>query len=329
MKNDVEVEAQAASVSVQAAGKRQKKQLQKLETQAAAGSTMIHKVMGSEIKFKLVEVPAEKIELSTMVYLGNERNQYLLDAHAVGDLIETFKEEGQQVPAFGRNICGQIEIADGSRRRFTALETKQPFYIWVGDLDEQQMQFLSDVGNCYKETSAWEKGLRYARMKNNASQEKVAKALGMSRKVMMRCINTAELPKEFIRCFASPNDLSARKGEELGKIYKAMSVEKKGEVATFFDAWIVNEKGKYTRDEIVELFLTKCNAVKEKPKKSESKPKKSESNPLNYRELAMGATVALEDGNAVINIPEVSEDALRAIEDFISQTLSKEALNKC
>ena len=147
MKNDVEVEAQTASVSVQAAGKRQKKQLQKLEAQAAAGSTMIHKVMGKEVKFKLVEVPADKIELSTMVYLGNERNQFLLDAHAVSDLIATFKDQGQQVPAFGRDVCGQIEIADGTRRRFTALETKQPFYVWVGNLDEQQMQFLSDVGN--------------------------------------------------------------------------------------------------------------------------------------------------------------------------------------
>ncbi|MEZ9880550.1 ParB/RepB/Spo0J family partition protein [Vibrio sp. 10N.261.51.E5] len=317
MKSDVQVEVQPSSVSVQEAGKRNKKKLQKLESQAAAGSTMTHKVMGKEVKFKLVEVPADKIELSTMVYLGNERNQFLLDAHAVSDLIETFKDQGQQVPAFGRDVCGQIEIADGSRRRFTALETKKPFYVWVGDLDEQQMQFLSDVGNKYKDTSAWEKGLRYERMLNNATQEEVAEAVGVSRKAMMRCVNTAQLPKAFIRSFTSPNELSARKGEALYKVYKTLTEEKQEEIVNFCDSWLIPEKGKHATEEIIDLFITKCGATNDKPEA------------VKPRELAMGATVALKNGNATINIPKISDDSLKAIEDFISQTLSKEALDNC
>lgn len=317
MKSDVQVEVQPSSVSVQEAGKRNKKKLQKLESQAAAGSTMTHKVMGREVKFKLVEVPADKIELSTMVYLGNERDQFLLDAHAVSDLIETFKEQGQQVPAFGRDVCGQIEISDGSRRRFTALETKKPFYVWVGDLDEQQMQFLSDVGNKYKDTSAWEKGLRYERMLKSATQEDVAEVVGVSRKAMMRCVNTAQLPKAFIRSFTSPNELSARKGEALYKVYKALTEEKQEEIINFCESWLIPEKGKHTTEEIVDLFTTKCGTTKEKPEA------------MKPRELAMGATVALKNGNATINIPKVSDDSLKAIEAFISQTLSKEAVDNC
>ena len=318
MKNDVDVETQNSSVSVQAAGKSKKKQLQKLEAQAASGSTMTHKVMGKEVKFKLVEVPADKIERSTMVYLGNERNQFLLDAHAVSDLMETFREQGQQVPAFGRDVCGQIEIADGSRRRFTALETKKPFYVWVGDLDEKQMQFLSDVGNQYKDTSAWEKGLRYERMiKIAASQEAVAEIVGKSRKTIMRCVNTAQLPKAFIQSFTSPNELSARKGDSLYKLYKDLDEQKKEEIINFCNSWLVNNKGKHTTEEIISLFITKCDA---KIEKQEEMPP---------RELAMGTTVKLKNGNATINIPNISDESLSLIEKFIDETLSKEALDKC
>ena len=317
MKNDVEIQAKTASVSVQAAvPKGRKKQLQKREAHAA-GSTMIHKVMGSEIKFELVEIPAEKIELSTMVWLTNERDQELLDAHAVNDLIESFKEQGQQVPAFGRNVCGQIEIADGSRRRHTALETNQSFFVWVGDLSPEQMEYLSDIGNQYKETSAYEKGLRYEKLLKNATQEEVSKAIGVTRKAMMRCVQTAQLPKEFIRSFTSPNELSARKGETLYKVYKVLNKEKQEDIVNFCESWLIPEKGKHTTEEIIELFITKCGAASEKPEA------------LKPRQLSMGATVTLKNGNATFNIPKVSDESLKAIEEFIDKTLSNEALNNC
>lgn len=317
MKNDVEVDVAPSSVSVQAAGKRHKKTLQKLEEKAAAGSTMTHKVMGKEVVFKLVEVPASKIEMSTMVWLANERAQELLDAHAVSDLLESFRDQGQQVPAFGRDICGQIEIADGSRRRHTALETKKPFYVWVGDLSSEQMEYLSEIGNQYKGTSAYEKGLKYKKLLKNAKQEEVSEAVGVTRKAMMRCVQTAQLPLEFIRSFTSPNELSARKGEALYKLYKPLNEEQQLEIINFCESWLVPEKGKHTTDEIINHFITKCGATGEKPE------------PIKPRELAMGATVALKNGNATINIPKVSDDSLKAIEDFISQTLSKEALDSC
>lgn len=317
MKNDVEVDVTPSSVSVQAAGKRHKKTLQKLEEKAAAGSTMTHKVMGKEVVFKLVEVPASKIEMSTMVWLANERAQELLDAHAVSDLLESFRDQGQQVPAFGRDICGQIEIADGSRRRHTALETKKPFYVWVGDLSPEQMEYLSEIGNQYKETSAYEKGLKYKKLLKNATQEEVSEAVGVTRKAMMRCVQTAQLPQAFIRSFTSPNELSARKGEALYKLYKTLNEEQQLEIINFCESWLVPEKGKHTTDEIINHFITKCGATGEKPEA------------IKHRELAMGATVALKNGSATINIPKVSDDSLKAIEKFISQTLSKEALDNC
>lgn len=314
MKNDVTVKVTPCSVSVQAAGKRHKKTLQKLGEKAAAGSTMTYSVMGKEVVFKLVVIPAEKIEMCTIVWLGNERSQELLDAHAVSDLLESFEDQGQQVPAYGRDVCGQIEIADGSRRRYTALATKQPFYIWVGDLSPEQMEYLSQIGNQYKQTSAYEKGLRYRRLLKNATQDDVSKAVGVTRKAMMRCVHTAELPKVFIRSFTSPNELSARTGETLYRLFKRLDLKMQLEVHEFCEKCLIPEKGKLTTDEIIYHFKVICGAGEE--------PK-----PIKPRELAMGATVTLKNGNAMINIPKVSDNSLKAIEDFISQTLSKEALD--
>lgn len=315
MKNDVEVKVKAGSVSVQAAGRHSKKKLKKLEEKAAAGSTMTHKVMGKEVVFKLVEVPYKKIETSTMVWLENERVQELLDVHAVSDLIDSFKDQGQQVPAYGRNVCGIIEVPDGSRRRHTALETHQPFYTWVGDLNDEQMAYLSEVGNKYKETSAYEKGRRYAKLLNSATQEEVSEAVGITRKAMMRCVQTSMLPEAFIHSFASPNELSARRGEKLYKLYKVLTEYQQQEIITFCESWLITEKGKYTTDELIDLFINKCGVKKERPATIEP------------RELAMGASVLVKNGNATFNVPKVSEASLKAIEDFISRTLSEEAVN--
>ncbi|MDE1333337.1 ParB/RepB/Spo0J family partition protein [Vibrio aestuarianus] len=315
MKNDVEVDVTPRSVSVQAAGQRHKKTLQKLEDKAAAGSTMTHKVMGKEVVFKLVEVPASKIEMSTMVWLANERAQELLDAHAVSDLLESFRDQGQQVPAFGRDVCGQIEIADGSRRRHTALETKKPFYVWVGDLSPEQMEYLSEIGNQYKETSAYEKGLRYEKLLKNATQEEVSEAVGVTRKAMMRCVQTAQLPLEFIRSFTSPNELSARKGEVLHKLYKALNEEQQLEIVNFCESWLIPEKGKHTTDELVDLFTTKCVGTKTETTKPEPKT------------LTGNATVMVKNGNARFDIKKVSPQSLKAIEEAITKILDQEALD--
>ena len=316
IKNDVEVELAPSSVSVEAAGKKNKRQLEKLGAKAAAGSTLTQKVLGKEVTFKLVEVKPKDIERQTMVWMENERDQELLDEHSLAHLIPSFEENGQQEPAKGRELCGIFEIADGSSRRGTAIITKKPYYAWIGDLTDEQMTYLSEIGNTYKDTSAYEKGKKYTRLLNKATQEEVSNAVGISRKAMMRCVKTASLPKSFVRSFSSPNELSARRGEALFTIYNKPSTPK-DEVDEFFDYWVTSEKGSLNTEELIALFENECGVTKkivevEKP-----------------RELAMGATVKIKNGNATFNVPKVSESSLEQIEAFISKTLSEEALKNC
>jgi len=92
MKNDLDVEIKESSVSTaRIRGKRDKsapvKVSEKLDEQV--GNTLTKPVKGVEVTFTLKKIPAKKVDLSTMVWLENERDQELLDEFAISDILPT------------------------------------------------------------------------------------------------------------------------------------------------------------------------------------------------------------------------------------------------
>ncbi|UAN38776.1 ParB/RepB/Spo0J family plasmid partition protein [Enterobacter asburiae] len=187
-----------------------------------SGNSITLPVCGRNVAFKLETIPANKVEMATMVWLGNERDQELLNESALADLIPSFLTSGQQNPAFARRTSGIIEIADGSRRRKTAIITGSDYRVLVGELDDEQMQWLSQVGNDYRPTSAYERGKRYLRRLKDfdGNVKALAEAEGIDRNIVNRCMNTAGLPKEILSIFKHPGELSARAGDALSKVYQ-------------------------------------------------------------------------------------------------------------
>ncbi|MFH8136282.1 ParB/RepB/Spo0J family plasmid partition protein [Pantoea osteomyelitidis] len=188
----------------------------------AKGNTIVIPVCGREVKFILETVPSERVEKTTRVWTGNERVQEFLTEDALDDLIPSFLLNGQQNPAFGRKVEDNIEIADGSRRRMAAIFTSSDYRVLVGELDDEQMDALCKLGNDYRPTSAYERGKRYAlRLKNEFANNisALSDAEGISRKVIMRCVNTSMLPHDVISLFSHPGELSARAGEQLYKAF--------------------------------------------------------------------------------------------------------------
>ncbi|HGA3389954.1 TPA: ParB/RepB/Spo0J family plasmid partition protein [Enterobacter hormaechei] len=187
-----------------------------------SGNSITLPVCGRNVAFKLETIPADKVEMATMVWLGNERDQELLNESALADLIPSFLTSGQQNPAFARRTSGIIEIADGSRRRKTAIITGSDYRVLVGELDDEQMQWLSQVGNDYRPTSAYERGKRYLRRLKDfdGNVKALAEAEGIDRNIVNRCMNTAGLPKEILAIFKHPGELSARAGDALSKVYQ-------------------------------------------------------------------------------------------------------------
>jgi ParB family chromosome partitioning protein len=162
------------------------------------------------------------VEKSTRVWAGNERDQEFLTEYALDDLIPSFLVNGQLNPAFGRKVGDCIEVADGSRRRMTAILTSSEYRVLVGDLDDEQMDSLCKLGNDYRPTSSYERGKRYSFRLNNEFKGNIsalAKAENISRKIITRCINTSKLPREVIALFSHPGELSARAGENLSCLF--------------------------------------------------------------------------------------------------------------
>ncbi|WP_217550653.1 ParB/RepB/Spo0J family plasmid partition protein [Pantoea sp. GbtcB22] len=187
------------------------------------GNSIILPVCGRDVKFTLETVPAGQVEKYTSVWGGNERVQAFLTEEALDDLIPSFLLNGQQNPAFGRLVKDGIEVADGSRRRMTAILTSSEYRVLTGDLDDEQMDALCKLGNDYRPTSAYERGRRYAmrlekEFANNISA--LADAEAISRKVITRCVNTSKLPHDVLSLFSHPGELSARAGDQLFKAFE-------------------------------------------------------------------------------------------------------------
>lgn len=187
------------------------------------GNTILLPVCGKEVSFTLKVISAPDVESKTIVFGGNERNQALLNETSLDDLLPSFLTSGQQVPAFARERNGSIEVADGSRRRKAAILTGSDYKVLLGNLNDEQMLWLSQIANDYRPTSAYERGLRYAQRLTSEFEgniSKLAEAEHISRKIIQRCIKTADLPLKTIQLFANPNELSARSGEALSKAYE-------------------------------------------------------------------------------------------------------------
>lgn len=311
MKGDIKVPT-AKSVSVEAAAQQTKKALTKLKTESGSGSASIQlEVLGRNVDFKLQIVDAGHVEKKTMVLLQNERDQDLLDEFAIADLIESFDKNGQQVPAFGREVNGVIEVADGSRRRFTAIHTKKPFKVFIADLSDAEMIHLSEIGNYYSSPSAYEKGKRYLQMLQEMSQEAVMKAVGLSsRQPLMRMANTARIPKSIIELFPKISELSARKGDELYKKINESNGESKARLVDMIEHLQAN-KGAYDADEIIQQIYS-CLTPYEKIKPE-----------IETRELPNGGEIKINKGKATIKLPKLNEDEINKIESYISTLLNK------
>lgn len=268
-------------------------------------------VCGRDVSFKLETVKAEMVDKATMVWSGNERVQSLLTKNALDDLIPSFLTSGQQNPAFGRNISGIIEVADGSRRRQAAIYTHSEYRVLVGELDDEQMAWLSQIGNDYRQTSSYERGKRYARRLTNefgGIVSKLAEAENISRKVIMRCIKTSELPQEVISLFRNPNELSARAGEALAKVYR----DNKDAIFSFAQNL---EKRKLAGEQLeTENIITQLHCVVHKPVKPAARE----------RLFGKGIKAKYSADSVSFQLTNTSTEIIKKIEALLSEYQSEQ-----
>ncbi|WP_435956159.1 ParB/RepB/Spo0J family plasmid partition protein [Dryocola sp. BD626] len=276
----------------------------------AKGNTITLPVCGRDVRFTLEIIAAEQIEKATQVWMGNERDQSLLTEDALDDLIPSFLVSGQQNPAYGRKASGIVEVADGSRRRMTAILTASEYRILVGDLDDEQMDALCKIGNDYRPTSAFERGKRYSNRLDkefNGNISSLAEAENISRKVITRCINTASLPHEVIALFSHPGELSARAGDTLAKTFKAHNAVILKQTDVMTKRKIAGEK--LEAETILKAFKNAIEAPLSSSRLTSVK-----------RKYAAGATSQYRGEKFIVNIDtsQIPEDVVKKIEAILA-----------
>lgn len=243
-----------AAPTIQAHVKRQRLQ---------PGKSSSMNVAGRMVDFTLKRIPHAELESQTEVWEGNERDQHLLTDNALADILPSIRNNEQENPGKGRTLPdGTIQVADGSRRRMCCIKAGKDYFIWVAaELTDQEMDHLTETGNQYKETSAYEKGKRYLRIKEREkfkSKTEWAKYLGIDRKTMERCNHTALLPECIIQLFPTVNDISARAGD---RIYRAKT-DRMIEMAEAGQILISNLEPDQIANELIRYAKPEANPIK-------------------------------------------------------------------
>lgn len=270
------------------------------------GDSVTLHINGRDILFTMRVIPAEAVERSTMVYTGNERDQELLTEDSLADILPTFRTAGQQFPGIGTEINGVIVIADGSRRRAASILAGRSYRILVGELTEDEMKWLTKLGNDYTPPSAYERGKRFARLLKhnfNGNLSALAESEGVSRRVLSRYIKTATLPIEIIKAFAVPNDLSMKGGEVLAALLFDF---REGLIDVAVDIAARRKNG-----EVIEAddVFNELKAV------AERKPKKT----ATTREFGKGVKAVYKDGKMVVKLEGAPENLINEIERLLEK----------
>ncbi|EIY4766850.1 ParB/RepB/Spo0J family partition protein [Vibrio cholerae] len=190
---------------------------------------------GRSCKMVLMRIPANQVEQRTLVWGQNERDQVLLTDTALSDLLPSMQGKdgengGQRIPAVGRVVNGLVEVADGSRRRRSVILTNNDFWCWVGDLSDEDMTDLSEVGNYHKSTSEWERARKIEiRLKTEfeGNQSQASQVMGISRRSINRALMIASVPREVVAVFGCPNQMTGRKAQRIAEALAKASAKRK------------------------------------------------------------------------------------------------------
>lgn len=246
----------------------------------SVGNRIEDTLLGRSIVWEVVRVPADKVERATMVWSGNERCQELLDAATLADVLAQLDpDKGNDELAKGRRVNGIIEVANGSRRRASCIIAQAPYNILVcDDLTNEEMDYLSDIGNRYNAPGAWEKGHTYKRLADQlGSLREVEKHLQgkgekISRRTIERSMRAAEgIPVQVMGWFNNPARMTAAEGADIADNITAIisgGMAKEELLAQLEHDWLETEGGEDS-DETLITFLKEWRpllATQEQPK---------------------------------------------------------------
>ena len=161
---------------------------------------------GKVVEFSLKTIPYNEIESDTFVDEDiNGREQALITADSIQEITDTFVDN-QFYAAYGYITDeGKIGLADGSRRRKTAIQTKSNLEIWVSEepVDPADLVILAQNLQSAREHNMREEGRKFKTIikQKGIKQTEVADIVGRHRSYISRCIDALDLDIEMLLLF--------------------------------------------------------------------------------------------------------------------------------
>ena len=170
------------------------------------------------------------------IWEAHNRDYAALDQTACADLIESMKAQGrQEVPAVVRRVRGDegidYEVICGARRHWTVswLRTHDlpefRFLIERRELSDEEAFRVADLENrSRKDLSDYERAVDYARALDryyDASQQRMAERLQVSRSWLSRYLELAKLPDWVVAAFGSAHVIGISHAAKLAPLLRA------------------------------------------------------------------------------------------------------------
>lgn len=308
------------------ANKRRATTPQEAQTAAKEQAQVIELAVAGEdlVTFELMQIPAEEVVQTTVVFSDNAREQSFLNELALSDILTTLKERGQQYPAVGRRTTeGKIEVLDGSRRRMACILANRPFLVYVAEnINSEHAKFLSDVANAHKPLSLYEKGKEMqAKLDTGEAEDQkaLAKMFQCSEALVSGALKAAALPLELLQSYPNVVELGRPTIVKLHKQYSELDNEQQ---TLLLDKCRSDDGFVWQRSSAqgVARLTKEVTETIENWIQDLVPPKRPVNNKI---DLVRGrASYSRKGGNLAINLKKIDDSTMSEILDFITQKLN-------
>lgn len=145
----------------------------------------------------------------------HDRASELLTADVCRDVIRSFKEHGQILPALGRrarNVPGiDVELVYGARRLYAAQHLNVKLAVEIVEIDDNEAIQRMYIENAHRiDLSPYERGMAFKRWLREGcftSQGDLAERVGVSVATVSRLLSFSQLPVAIIQAFQDPRHI--------------------------------------------------------------------------------------------------------------------------
>ena len=169
------------------------------------------------------------------LWMDHNRDYDALSESNCRDLIDSFRSNGQQLPAIGRPVPGEAgldaELVVGARRLWTARYLGRPLLVETRALNDREAFVLMDLENrSRRDISDLERARDYRRalpkhFADNVSR--MAESLSIDRGNFTKLLALADLPDEIVAAYGDERELRVHHGTVYAKLLREAGARKR------------------------------------------------------------------------------------------------------